>query len=109
MTGSEVAPHMTKLMIIVGSVREGRVGLPIAEWAREEAEKTGRFDIDFVDLRELALPFMDEPNHPRLMRYTKPHTRSPGASGSPRPRRSSSSLPSTTTATRPLSRTPSTT
>ncbi|MFF2050528.1 NADPH-dependent FMN reductase [Leifsonia sp. NPDC058194] len=65
---------MTKLMIIVGSVREGRVGLPIAEWVRDEADKTGRFDIDFVDLRELALPFMDEPNHPRLMQYTKPHT-----------------------------------
>ncbi|WP_285114200.1 NAD(P)H-dependent oxidoreductase [Leifsonia sp. fls2-241-R2A-40a] len=65
---------MTNLMIIVGSVREGRVGLPIAEWVREEAEKTNRFDIDFVDLRELALPFMDEPNHPRLKQYTKPHT-----------------------------------
>ena len=61
-------------MIIVGSVREGRVGLPIAEWVRSEAEKTGTFDIDFVDLRELALPFMDEPHHPRLKQYTKPHT-----------------------------------
>jgi NAD(P)H-dependent FMN reductase len=65
---------MSNLMIIVGSVREGRVGLPIAEWVRGEAEKTGDFDIDFVDLRELALPFMDEPNHPRLAQYTKPHT-----------------------------------
>ncbi|MBN9193366.1 NAD(P)H-dependent oxidoreductase [Microbacterium sp.] len=65
---------MTNLMIIVGSVREGRVGLPIAEWVRDSAQKTGAFDIDFVDLRELALPFMDEPNHPRLQQYTKPHT-----------------------------------
>jgi NAD(P)H-dependent FMN reductase len=61
-------------MIIVGSVRPGRVGLPIAEWVRAEAEKTGRFDIDFVDLAELALPFMDEPNHPILRKYTKQHT-----------------------------------
>jgi NAD(P)H-dependent FMN reductase len=61
-------------MIIVGSVRPGRVGLPIAEWVRGEAEKTGKFDIDFVDLKELALPFMDEPNHPRLKKYTLPHT-----------------------------------
>jgi NAD(P)H-dependent FMN reductase len=65
---------VTTLMIIVGSVREGRVGLPIAEWVKEEAEKTGLFDIDFVDLKELALPFMDEPNHPKLGKYTKPHT-----------------------------------
>lgn len=65
---------MTRLMIIVGSVRPGRVGLPIAEWARAEAERHGGFEIDFVDLLELALPFMDEPNHPRLRQYTKPHT-----------------------------------
>ncbi|MDQ1545489.1 MAG: hypothetical protein QOH69_393 [Actinomycetota bacterium] len=61
-------------MIVVGSVRPGRVGLPIAEWVRAEAEKTGRFEIDFVDLAELALPFMDEPNHPSLKKYTKQHT-----------------------------------
>jgi NAD(P)H-dependent FMN reductase len=62
-------------MIVVGSVREGRIGLPIAQWVRAEAEKTGDFEIDFVDLRELGLPFMDEPNHPRLGKYTKQHTR----------------------------------
>jgi NAD(P)H-dependent FMN reductase len=61
-------------MIVVGSVRPGRVGLPIAEWVRAEAEKSGRFEIDFVDLVELALPFMDEPMHPILQQYTKQHT-----------------------------------
>jgi len=63
-----------KLMIVVGSVRPGRVGLPIAEWVKSEAEKTGDFEIDFVDLAELNLPFMDEPNHPILRKYTKQHT-----------------------------------
>jgi NAD(P)H-dependent FMN reductase len=62
-------------MIIVGSIREGRIGLPIAEWVRSEAEKTGDFDIDFVDLKELNLPFMDEPTHPRMQKYTHQHTR----------------------------------
>ena len=61
-------------MIIVGSVRPGRVGLPIAQWVRERAEQSGAFEVDFVDLAELALPFMDEPNHPRLRQYTQPHT-----------------------------------
>jgi NAD(P)H-dependent FMN reductase len=65
---------MSKLMIIVGSVRPGRVGLPIAEWVRGEAEKTGDFEIDFVDLAELKLPFMDEAAHPKLRQYTQPHT-----------------------------------
>lgn len=65
---------MTRLMIVLGSVREGRVGVSIAEWIREKAESDGRFDVDFVDLAELDLPLMDEPNHPRLRTYTKPHT-----------------------------------
>ena len=69
-----VEATVTKLMIIVGSVRPGRIGLPIAEWVRAEAEKTGKFEIDFVDLAELALPFMDEPKHPILRKYTKQHT-----------------------------------
>jgi NAD(P)H-dependent FMN reductase len=61
-------------MIVVGSVRPGRVGLPIAQWVKAEAEKTGRFEIDFVDLKELALPFMDEPRHPSLKQYEHQHT-----------------------------------
>lgn len=64
----------TRLMIIVGSVRPGRIGLPIATWVRERAEAHGGFEVDFVDLAELDLPFMDEPEHPSLRRYTKPHT-----------------------------------
>jgi NAD(P)H-dependent FMN reductase len=42
---------------------------------RAEAEKTGNFEIDFVDLAELNLPFMDESAHPRLKQYTKQHTK----------------------------------
>lgn len=61
-------------MIIVASVRPGRIGLPIARWVEEAATAHGGFDIDFVELAELALPFMDEPNHPRLHNYTKQHT-----------------------------------
>lgn len=65
---------MARLMIIVGSVRPGRIGLPIARWVEEQAEQHGGFDIDFADLAEIALPFMDEPNHPARRQYTKPHT-----------------------------------
>lgn len=65
---------MAKLMIIVGSVRPGRIGISIADWVRSAAESTGRWEIDFVDLLELGLPFMDEPQHPVKREYTKPHT-----------------------------------
>ncbi|MBK4348795.1 NADPH-dependent FMN reductase [Lacisediminihabitans changchengi] len=66
---------MNTIMIIVGSVRPGRLGLPIAKWVEKAALGAGTFDIDFVDLAELALPFMDEPNHPRMQQYTHQHTR----------------------------------
>ncbi len=65
---------MTRLMIVVGSVRDGRIGLPIAEWVRGVAERDGRFDIDWADLKEVALPLMTEPNHPRLRQYTQQST-----------------------------------
>lgn len=66
---------MPRLMIILGSVREGRVGGPIGEWVRTVAESDDRFEVDFVDLAELQLPMMDEPNHPAMQQYTKAHTK----------------------------------
>lgn len=65
---------MTALMLIVGSVRPGRAGLPVAQWARSLVQADGRFELDFVDLVELGLPFLDEPSHPSKREYTKPHT-----------------------------------
>ena len=33
------------------------------------------FSAELLDLAEINLPFMDEPNHPRLQQYTKEHTK----------------------------------
>ena len=63
------------LQIVVASTRPGRVGLPVAEWFRDRAVAAGNFEIDFADLAAIDLPFMDEPNHPRLRQYTHDHTR----------------------------------
>jgi NAD(P)H-dependent FMN reductase len=65
---------MTRLMIVVASVREGRIGLPIADWVRDVAERDGRFELDWADLKQIALPLMSEPNHPRLRQYTQEST-----------------------------------
>jgi NAD(P)H-dependent FMN reductase len=46
----------TKLVIIVGSVREGRFGPVVAEWVAERARGHGRFDVAVVDLAEIDLP-----------------------------------------------------
>jgi NAD(P)H-dependent FMN reductase len=65
---------MTTLLLVIGSVRPGRVGVPVANWARERIETDGRFEVDVADLAELNLPFMDEPNHPTQRRYQHAHT-----------------------------------
>lgn len=63
-----------KLMVVIGSVRPGRAGLSVALWVHEHTTQIGGFDIDFVDLAELNLPFMNEPKHPRLQEYRHRHT-----------------------------------
>lgn len=63
------------LMIITASTRPGRVGAPVTDWFLERALQYGHFEVDVVDLAELNLPFMDEPNHPRLQQYTHQHTK----------------------------------
>ncbi len=65
---------MPKLMIVIGSVRPGRVGLSIAEWFERRAREHDGFDVEVVDLAALDLPLLDEPAHPRLRQYTQPHT-----------------------------------
>jgi NAD(P)H-dependent FMN reductase len=66
---------MPQLRIIIASTRPGRVGLPVANWFEPIARGHGGFDVEVTDLAELRLPFLDEPNHPRLRRYTHAHTR----------------------------------
>ena len=65
---------MPKLLILIASTRPGRIGLPVANWFVERAEVHGGFELEVVDLAELNLPLLDEPQHPRLRRYTKDHS-----------------------------------
>lgn len=66
---------MPRLMVIIASSRPGRAGGAVAEWFTGRARAHGGFDVVVADLAELALPMLDEPNHPRLRQYTKEHTR----------------------------------
>jgi NAD(P)H-dependent FMN reductase len=67
---------MAKLEIIVASTRPGRLGLPIGQWIQAEAVTHGGWDdVELVDLAEVNLPFMNEPNHPRLGAYVHQHTK----------------------------------
>lgn len=69
------SPDKQKLMIVIASVRQGRGGLPVGRWFDGVARRHDEFDVDLVDLAELDLPLMTEPNHPRLQQYTQEHTK----------------------------------
>ncbi|MEV7894958.1 NADPH-dependent FMN reductase [Streptomyces cyaneofuscatus] len=45
-----------KLVIIIGSVREGRFGPAVASWVAEQADMHGAFDVTVVDLADSELP-----------------------------------------------------
>jgi len=64
-----------RLQVVVASVRPTRVGGTVADWFLPIAEAHGGFDVERVDLRELNLPLMDEPRHPRLADYQHEYTR----------------------------------
>ncbi len=66
---------MPKLGVIIASVREGRGGLPVAEWFTGLARTHGGFDVTLIDLKAVDLPLLDEPEHPRLQKYRRDKTK----------------------------------
>ena len=61
--------------IIIASIREGRAGESVARWFIQRARQHGKFDVQVADLKELKLPLMDEPHHPRLKKYVRDSTK----------------------------------
>jgi NAD(P)H-dependent FMN reductase len=66
---------MLNLKIIIASTRPGRKGPSIAAWFYEVAKQHTGFTTTLVDLADVGLPLLDEPEHPRLQQYTKQHTK----------------------------------
>lgn len=64
-----------KLHVIVGSTRPNRIGPAFAAWFAAVAEKHPAFEVEVIDLADVGLPLLDEPNHPRLRKYEHQHTR----------------------------------
>jgi len=66
---------MYNLKIISSTIRPGRKGPLIAEWVAEQAALNGNFNAEVLDLGEINLPMMNEPNHPMLKKYEYEHTK----------------------------------
>lgn len=71
---SEPSVAPLTLTTVVASTRPGRVGRSVADWFTSRVAECDQFTSHLVDLRELDLPFFDEPHPPALRQYTKSHT-----------------------------------
>lgn len=63
------------LQVIIGSTRRGRVGKHVANWFVTAARQADLFEVEVLDLMEIDLPLMAEPNHPSLQQYTEQSTK----------------------------------
>lgn len=61
--------HMKpKILVILGTTREGRRGIKVANWAMDILSKRTDANFEFVDLRDWNLPFYDFPTSPSTER-----------------------------------------
>lgn len=69
--------HQTKptVLLIMGSIRAGRVCPLIADWAAEIGHSSSGLACEIVDLADWPLPLDDEPGLPHVGDYIQPHTR----------------------------------
>src|SRR5690349_12307731 len=68
--------ELIRIGIIIGSTRPGRNGDQVAQWVRDLAvEHAGDVaDFELVDLKDYALPLLDEPVPARMAPGRRPHT-----------------------------------
>lgn len=66
----------SRLVILIGSVRQGRFGPVVANWVGEQAVAHGGFDVDVVDLAEVDTPLSLPAESPKLAgdAYPRPPT-----------------------------------
>lgn len=69
-----MTPVGVRVGVIVGSTRPGRLGRQIAEWTAQRVRAATDAELDLIDLQEVALPFLDEPQDASTHVYTQPHT-----------------------------------
>ncbi|MEV7522190.1 NAD(P)H-dependent oxidoreductase [Streptomyces sp. NPDC091371] len=66
---------MTRLHVISAATRPTSSGRPLAQWVAEQARARGGFEVTPVDLAEIALPFLDEPEYASSGNYAHQHTK----------------------------------
>lgn len=63
-----------RIAVVVGSNRPRRICHRIAAWVQQELRDAGLEEAGLIDLKEIGLPFLDEPDMPARGRYEHEHT-----------------------------------
>lgn len=66
---------MMRVAVIIGSTRPGRVGESVGRWVYDIARQRDDADYELVDIKDQALPLLDEPVPPSMGQYSQPHTK----------------------------------
>lgn len=66
---------MTKIAIITGSTRPGRINRGVAEWVLAQAQQRGDADYELVDIADFNLPLLDEGMPAAYAQYAQEHTK----------------------------------
>ena len=66
---------MAKIGIILGSTRPGRNGEAVAQWVYELARQRTDATFELIDLKDFALPHLDEAMPPTMGQYANDHTK----------------------------------
>ena len=61
-----------KILVILGSVREGRMAAPVGNWVMARAVERDDLDCELVDPEDWNLPFYPHPKPPAAGNYTDP-------------------------------------
>jgi NAD(P)H-dependent FMN reductase len=61
-----------KILVILGSVREGRMALPVGNWVMERGAGRDDLELELVDLAEWDLPFFPHARPPAAGNYQDP-------------------------------------
>ncbi|GAB3839037.1 bifunctional NAD(P)H-dependent oxidoreductase/GNAT family N-acetyltransferase [Micromonospora andamanensis] len=72
------SPGGLRVLVIIASTRPGRLGPAIADWFVRTVRSDVGSDattVDVTDLADIALPMLDEPEHPASGSYQHEHTR----------------------------------
>lgn len=58
-----------KIGIVISTTRPGRIGPKIAQWYLDQVTSRDDAEFELIDLKEYALPFLDEPEMPGKQLY----------------------------------------